>query len=82
MRSRLVRVTLWLTAGLLLLSAAWCFDIATYNWFAADSNTAYSHAYASRGNTFFLVALVLFVGFTIDIIALVRSRKKREMRNT
>ena len=74
-----MRITSWVMAVLLLLASGWSFNIATYNWFAADHHTEYSHAYASRGNIFFGVALALFAGFIAVIVALLRSRKKRQM---
>jgi hypothetical protein len=49
MSSRTGRVTSLGMAALLLLASGWSFNIETYNWFAADHHTEYSHAYASRG---------------------------------
>lgn len=51
MSSRAGRVTSWVAAVLLLLASGWSFNLATYNWFAADFHNEYSHAYAyaSRG---------------------------------
>jgi hypothetical protein len=65
-------------AVLLLLASGWSFNIATYNWFAADFHNPHSHAYASRGNTFSIVALALFAASVWVIVALLRSGKKRQ----
>ena len=77
--SRWPNVMRWLTAILLLLGSAWSFNIATYNWFAADHHTEYSHAYASRGNIFSIVALALLAASVWVIVAILRSAKKRRM---
>jgi uncharacterized membrane protein YidH (DUF202 family) len=69
-------------AALLLLASGWSFNIATYNWFAADYHNEYSHAYASRGNIFFIVALALLAAFVWVIVAILRSGKKRRMAKT
>jgi hypothetical protein len=45
--SRAARVTAWVMAVLLLLASGWAFNLATYNWFAADFHDRYSHLYAS-----------------------------------
>jgi uncharacterized membrane protein YidH (DUF202 family) len=82
MNSRTARVTYWVVAVLLLLASVWSFNIATYNWFAADHHNEYSHAYASRGNIFFIVALALFAAFVGVIAAILRSGKKRRMAKT
>lgn len=79
MNSNTARVTYWVMAVFLLLMSGWSFNIATYNWFAADHHSQYSHAYASRGNIFFIVALALFTTSVSAIVALLRSRKKRRM---
>ena len=77
MSPRAVRVTAWVAASLLLLASGWSFNIATYNWFAADFHNEYSHAYASRGNVLSVVALALFAASVSVIVALLRARKKR-----
>jgi uncharacterized membrane protein YidH (DUF202 family) len=77
--SRWTNAMRWLAALLLLLASGWSFNIATYNWFAADHHSEYSHAYASRGNIFFIVALALFAASVSVIVALLRSRKKQRM---
>jgi len=68
-------------AALLLLASVWSFNIATYNWFAADFHNEYSHAYASRGNIFSVVALALFAGSLVLIVALLRAGNKRRLRH-
>jgi uncharacterized membrane protein YidH (DUF202 family) len=78
----IARVTYWLLAALLLCGSGWFLNIAIYNWFAADFHNQYSHAYASRGNVFFLAALALFVAFVSVIVAGVRSAKNRRMAKT
>jgi hypothetical protein len=40
---------------------------------------SYSHAYASRGNIFFISATVLFAAFILAVVAIIRSSKKRRM---
>lgn len=72
-------MTSWVVAALFLLASGWSFNLATYNWFAADFHNQYSHAYASRGNTFSIVALGLFAAFGWVIVALLRARKKRRL---
>lgn len=66
-------------AVLLLAGAAWSFNLATYNWFAADLHDEYSHTYALRGNIFSVVALALFTGSVLMVVGILRSRKKRRM---
>jgi len=75
--SRWPNVVRWLAAGLLLLGSGWSFNIATYNWFAADHNTEFGHAYASRGNIFSIVALALLAASVSVIVGIIRSSKKR-----
>ena len=77
--SRWPNVMRWLAAILLLLGSGWSFNLATYNWFAADHHTEYSQAYASRGNIFFIVALALLAASVSVIVAILRSSKKRRM---
>jgi len=79
MSSRTARVTSWVVAALLLLASDWSFNIATYNWFAADHHTEYSQAYASRGNIFSIVALALLAASVSVIVALLRSGRKRRL---
>lgn len=79
MSSRINKATPWVMAVLLLLASGWCFNLATYNWFAADLHDEYSRTYASRGNVFSIVALALFAASVWVIVALLRSRKKRKM---
>ena len=67
----------WLVAATLLLVSAWSFNLATYNWYAADMHDKYSQVYLSRGNVFFIMALALFGAAVWVIVALFRSRKKR-----
>jgi TRAP-type C4-dicarboxylate transport system permease small subunit len=78
MNSKLARLT-YLVAGICLLASAWSFNLATYNWFAADFHNQYSHPYATRGNIFSIVGLAFFVAFLLAIIAIVRSSRKRRM---
>jgi uncharacterized membrane protein YidH (DUF202 family) len=66
-------------AALLLLASGWSFSIATYNWFAADLHTEYIHAYASRGNIFFIIALALFAASVSVTVTLLRSGKNRRL---
>jgi uncharacterized membrane protein YidH (DUF202 family) len=82
MNPKTARVTSWVMAALLLLLSGWSLNIATYNWFAADHHDEYSHAYASRGNIFFIVALALFAAFVWLIVAILRSGKKRWVAKT
>jgi len=72
----------WIIALLLLLASGWSLNVAIYNWWAADFHDKYSHAYASRGNIFSIVALVLFAASISMIVALLRSGKKRRMAKT
>jgi NADH:ubiquinone oxidoreductase subunit K len=70
-----------MVAALLLLAAGWSFNLATYNWFAADFHDKYSHAYASRGNVFSIVALALFAASVWVAVALLRSGRKRRLED-
>lgn len=79
MTSRAARVASWVVAGLLLLVSGWSFNLATYNWFAADFHDRYSRVYASRGNIFSVVAMVLLAASVWVIVALLRSRRKRRL---
>lgn len=79
MGSRAGRVAWWVVAATLLLASGWSFNLATYNWFAADFHDRYSRLYASRGNIFSIVALVLFAASVWVVVALLRSRKKRRV---
>lgn len=72
-------MTAWVLAASLLLASGWSFNLATYNWFAADFHNEYGHAYASRGNIFSIVALALFAASVWVIVALLRSGKKRRL---
>jgi len=72
----------WLMVAALLFVSGWFLNIATYNWFAADSRGDYSHSYALRGNIFFVAALVLFAASVWVTVATLRSRKKRRMAKT
>jgi hypothetical protein len=80
MSPRASRVAAWVVAALLLLLASgWSFNLATYNWFAADFHNEYSHAYASRGNIFSIVALALFAASVSVIVTLRRSGKRKRL---
>jgi len=72
----------WIVASLLLLASGWSLNIAIYNWWAADFHDKYSHAYASRGNIFFILALALFAASGWAVFAIIRSRKKRRIAKT
>jgi len=69
----------WVVVVVLFLAAAWSFDIATYNWFAADFPSEYKHAYLWRGNIFLFVAVALFAASISLIVALLRVRKRRQI---
>jgi len=70
-------VVWWITAGLSLVASIWSFNLATYNWFAADHHNEYSHAFALRGNAFSILSIALFVVFISLLIIALRSRKKK-----
>lgn len=72
------KVVKWGGVVLLLFASGWAFNIATYNWFAADHHNEYSHDYAMRGNLFFLLSLILLVLSMGGIWKLVLSRKNRD----
>jgi drug/metabolite transporter superfamily protein YnfA len=76
---RWLNIARWLAAILLLLGSGWSFNIATYNWFAADQHTEYSRAYGSHGNVFSAVALALLAASVSLMVVNIRSRKKRGM---
>ena len=78
MNSRTARMGFWMAGALFLLASGWSFNIATYNWVAADSHTQYSRAYASRGNIFFIVALALLAASVVLIVAILRSGRRRQ----
>jgi hypothetical protein len=68
----------WGAVVLLVLASGWAFNIAAYNWFAADHHNEYSRAYAVRGNLFFLLSLILLALSLGGILKLARSRKNRD----
>jgi len=68
-----------MVAAFLLIAFGWSLNLATYNWFAADFHNQYSHAYKSRGNIFSIVALALFAASESVVVALRRSRTKRQV---
>ena len=76
MNPKLTIVNYVVVAVLLLPASGWCLNIATYNWFAADSHNEYSQAYASRGNHYFFLAVSLSSAFVFVTVALIRRRKK------
>jgi len=82
MNSKTARVAFWVMAVLLFLGAGWSFNIATFNWFAADFHNEYSHAFATRGNIFFIVALALLAASVSVVVVLRRSGKKQRMAKT
>ena len=50
--------------------------------FAADFHNEYSHAFATRGNIFFIVALALLAASVAVVVVLRRSGKKQRMAKT
>lgn len=66
----------WASALFLFLASAWSFNIATYNYFAADFPNEYRQAYLSRGNQFFFLAVVFFAGFVWMVVAIIRFKRK------
>jgi uncharacterized membrane protein YidH (DUF202 family) len=76
-------VTSWVAAALLLLASGWFLNIAMYNWWAAGfPHNEYRHAYASRGNIFSVLAIMLFAAFVSVVVAILRASKKRRMVKT
>ena len=67
----------WITIVLLLGASAWCFNLAMFNWFAADQHDRFSRTYALRGNVFSVLAFVLFAVFVWAVISAIRSHKRR-----
>jgi hypothetical protein len=66
-------------AAILLAASLWSFNIATYNWFAADFHNEFSNDYASRGNVFCLASLALLGGSVLVVVGIFRSRKKQKV---
>ncbi|MGB2676346.1 MAG: hypothetical protein WAN12_04610 [Candidatus Acidiferrum sp.] len=83
MNARATRVAYWLIAIALLFVSGWFLNIAMYNWWAAGfPHNEYRHAYASRGNIFSVLAIVLFAAFVSVVVAILRASKKRRMAKT
>lgn len=69
----------WTIAGLLLLSSLWFGNLALFNWWAGGGPpTPHPEIYALRGNIFFALACLLFVGFVTLSILNIRRRKQRD----
>jgi hypothetical protein len=72
------KLILWLTiSGFLLIASGFSLYIAVYNWWAADFRSEYSQAYASRGNEFFVLALVLLAAFASVVVTVLRRRRRQ-----
>jgi TRAP-type C4-dicarboxylate transport system permease small subunit len=72
------KVLVWTSAVLLLIASGWALNIATYDWYGADFHNEYSHAYASQGNRFFILAVALFGAFAWMVVAIIRSSRKHK----
>lgn len=82
MSSKIVRVTSWVMAAVLLLAAGWSLNVAMYCWWAAGFHNQYSHAYVSRAAVFFIIALVLFGAFVSVVVLILRWSKRRRLAKT
>jgi len=64
-------------AVLLLLAAVWALNISASNWWVADFHGQYWHDYASRGNSFFALALLLAGGFVFVVVSIFRMKSRK-----
>ena len=78
MTVRVWKVLGWTGAVFLLIASAWSLNVATYDWFGADFHNEYSHAYASQGNRFFILAVGLFGGFVWAVVMTARYSRKNK----
>jgi H+/Cl- antiporter ClcA len=77
------KTILWLTiSSFLLFASGFSLYIAAYNWWAADFRSEYSQAYASRGNEFFVLALILFAAPASVVVAVLRWRRRQGLAKT
>jgi FtsH-binding integral membrane protein len=74
--SQFARAMYYLVAGLLLVASGVSFNAAFANWFFADFHNENSRSYVSRGNIWFLLALIFLAGCIWLVIAISRSIKK------
>jgi len=63
-------------AVLLLFCCGWSLNISASNWWAAGFHGQYWHEYASRGNEFFVLALLLAVGFVFVVVSIFRTKSR------
>lgn len=68
----------WILALLALLAGLWLGNLAMFNWWAAGGPpTANRAAFESRGNIFFVAALVA-VAFSVALAVQAIRRKRRQ----
>jgi hypothetical protein len=63
-------------AVVLLFAAAWSFNISASNWWVAGFHRQYWHDYASRGNRFFVLALLLTGSFVFVVVSIFRMKSR------
>jgi len=63
-------------AVLLLFAAAWSLNISASNWWVAGFHGQYWHDYASRGERFFVLALLLAGGFVFVVVSIFRMKPR------
>ncbi len=69
----------WIGAGMLLLASLWFGNLTLFNWWAAGGPpTPHPETYALRGNIFFVLTCLLFVGFVTLSILNIRRRRQQD----
>jgi hypothetical protein len=81
MNARAAKMMYWVVAVLLFLASGWSLNVATFFWFAADfPSDENRHVYASRGNTYFVLALALLAASVWAVVAIIRSSRNARMK--
>jgi hypothetical protein len=63
-------------AVLLLFAAAWSLNISASSWWIAGFHGQYWHDYASRGNRFFVLVLLVAGGFVFMVVPIFRMKSR------
>gem|GEM_PF-3412114 len=67
----------WMFSAALLLASLWFGNLALFNWWATGGPPNPSPGtYVFRGNVFFCVSCLLFVGFVIRIVSNLRQGRR------
>lgn len=72
----------WIAVAVLLAASAWSFNIALYNWWAADTVRNENHrVYVFRENLFSIVTLALILISGTLLTVMLRHRRTKTDRN-